>query len=421
MEKKNKKILKWLKFLVIVCVAIIVVEGIYIGAKIYQGKNNTVYVDTLGSIVELKDGYLGTGSSDFKKSKYNKYSKDYQKAKLVKYDKNQKTVFESAYTKGYDSYFYDAKSTKNGYIAVGAAAYSKKQVEEKTKDGLIVLYDKDGKQLKTKTLQIAGNTKFTKVEVLDDGYLVIGQSILENMTIGTDPDGGAIMVKYDFDLKEQWRTNYGGSKSAIFNDLAITDDAIYLVGKDATRYGFFAKFSKSGEKEFIKTYEYTDVVGFSSIAKLEDDFVVVGGKTTNIDAADKDKKTEAVLIRYDKDGNIKYEKYYRVNNSARFNKVLVDGSNIVAIGHTAKKDEKESNDSYNVFRYSGLFAKYKEDGEEITKKTEKGSRDIYFSDMLVTKNCYLIVGQTSSKELGGNNKDLISYFLKYDKNGKIVK
>lgn len=421
MEKKNKKILKWLKFLVIVCVAIIVVEGIYIGVKVYQSKNNTVYVDTLGSIVELKDGYLGTGSSDFKKSKYNKYSKDYQKAKLVKYDENQKIVFESAYTKGYDSYLYDAKSTKNGYIAVGAAAYSKKQVEEKTKDGLIVLYDKDGKQLKTKTLQIAGNTKFTKVEVLDDGYLVIGQSILENMTIGTDPDGGAIMVKYDFDLKEQWRTNYGGSKSAIFNDLAITDDAIYLVGKDATRYGFFAKFSKSGEKEFIKTYEYTDVVGFSSIAKLKDDFVVVGGKTINIDAADKDKKTEAVLIRYDKDGNIKYEKYYRVNNSARFNKVLVDGSNIVAIGHTAKKDEKESNDSYNVFRYSGLFAKYKEDGEEITKKTEKGSRDIYFSDMLVTKNCYLIVGQTSSKELGGNNKDLISYFLKYDKNGKIVK
>mgnify|MGYP000033038132 CR=1 FL=1 len=61
------------------------------------------------------------------------------------------------------------------------------------------------------------------------------------------------------------------------------------------------------------------------------------------------------------------------------------------------------------------------DGEEITKKTETGSRDIYFSDMLITKNGYLIVGQTSSKELGGNNKDLISYFLKYDKNGKIVK
>lgn len=256
---------------------------------------------------------------------------------------------------------------------------------------------------------------------MDDGYLVIGQSILENMTIGNDPNGGAIMVKYDFDLKEKWRTNYGGSKSGIFNDVVVDDDAIYLVGKDATRYGFFAKFSKTGEKEFIKTYEYTDVVGFSSMAKIDDDFVVVGGKTTNIEANDKDKKTEAVLLRYDKDGNIKYEKRYRVNSSARFNKVVVDGDNIVAIGHTAKKDKKESNDSYNVFRYSGIFAKYKKDGEEITKKTETGSRDIYFSDMLVTKYGYTIVGQTSSKELGGNNKDLIPYFLKYNKNGKIVK
>ena len=419
--EKNKKLLRWLKFLVIVCIAIIVVEGIYIGVKIYQSNNNTVYVDTLSSIEKLKDGYLGSGSSDFKHSKYNKYSKDYQKAKLVKYDKNEKIVFESAYTKGYDSYFYDAKQTKDGYIAVGSAAYTKTQVKEKTKDGLIVIYDKNGKQINSKTLQIAGDTKFTKVVVMDDGYLVIGQSILENMTIGNDPDGGAIMVKYDFDLKEKWRTNYGGSKSGIFNDVVVDDDAIYLVGKDATRYGFFAKFSKTGEKEFIKTYEYTDVVGFSSMAKIDDDFVVVGGKTTNIEADDKDKKTEAVLLRYDKDGNIKYEKRYRVNSSARFNKVVVDGDNIVAIGHTAKKDKKESTDSYNVFRYSGIFAKYKKDGEEITKKTETGSRDIYFSDMLVTKNGYTIVGQTSSKELGGNNKDLIPYFLKYNKNGKIVK
>ena len=419
--EKNKKLLKWLKFLVIVCIAIIVVEGIYIGVKIYQANNNTVYVDTLSSIEKLKDGYLGSGSSDFKHSKYNKYSKDYQKAKLVKYDKNEKIVFESAYIKGYDSYFYDAKQTKDGYIAVGSAAYTKTQVKEKTKDGLIVTYDKNGKQINSKTLQIAGDTKFTKVVVMDDGYLVIGQSILENMTIGNDPDGGAIMVKYDFDLKEKWRTNYGGSKSGIFNDVVVDDDAIYLVGKDATRYGFFAKFSKTGEKEFIKTYEYTDVVGFSSMAKIDDDFVVVGGKTTNIEADDKDKKTEAVLLRYDKDGNIKYEKRYRVNSSARFNKVVVDGDNIVAIGHTAKKDKKESTDSYNVFRYSGIFAKYKKDGEEITKKTEIGSRDIYFSDILVTKYGYTIVGQTSSKELGGNNKDLIPYFLKYNKNGKIVK
>ena len=57
----------------------------------------------------------------------------------------------------------------------------------------------------------------------------------------------------------------------------------------------------------------------------------------------------------------------------------------------------------------------------ITKDIEQQANYYAFSDILITKNGYLIVGQTSSKELGGNNKDLISYFLKYDKNGKIVK
>ena len=271
--EKNKKLLRWLKFLVIVCIAIIVVEGIYIGVKIYQSNNNTVYVDTLSSIEKLKDGYLGSGSSDFKHSKYNKYSKDYQKAKLVKYDKNEKIVFESAYTKGYDSYFYDAKQTKDGYIAVGSAAYTKTQVKEKTKDGLIVIYDKNGKQINSKTLQIAGDTKFTKVVVMDDGYLVIGQSILENMTIGNDPDGGAIMVKYDFDLKENVKissnfTNAPAVLGLIIGNVNINDYEIYpacyfyenakgqrfmvysfvartvLVNNDGWLFGMFRKYSR---------------------------------------------------------------------------------------------------------------------------------------------------------------------------------
>ena len=128
-----------------------------------QANNNTVYVDTLSSIEKLKDGYLGSGSSDFKHSKYNKYSKDYQKAKLVKYDKNEKIVFESAYTKGYDFYFYDAKQTKDGYIAVGSAAYTKAQVKEKTKDGLIVIYDKNGKQIDTQQI----SNKATLLKILE--------------------------------------------------------------------------------------------------------------------------------------------------------------------------------------------------------------------------------------------------------------
>lgn len=411
------KLVKGLKLLVVLCIAIIVCELAFIGLKIYKRQQATVYVDTFAKVLKIKNGYLGVGSSDFKHSSYNTYSK-YQKAKLMKYNKNHKLVFESAYTKGYQSYFNDVIETKNNYIAVGAMQSSKDQVDDNSTDGLIVVYDKNGKQVNSKKIQIAGDTVLTKIVEVDDGYIVIGQSILENMVIGTDPNGGAIIIKYDKDFKEIWKSNYGGSKSAIYNDIVVDDDAIYVVGKDATRYGIFVKYDTNGNREFVKTYEYTDTIGFSAIQKIENDYIVVGGKTTNIDAEDKDKKTEAVILKYNKEGKILFEKTIAKNNQARFNNVIVDGDEIIAVGHTYKKDEKESSKTLNVFRYSGILAKYDKDGKAIYVKEETGSRDTYFSDLIIEDNMYLVVGQTSSKELGGNNKDLKNYFLYYNKDGE---
>lgn len=418
--RDSKKIVFALKIVIILCILVLVCEGIYIGLQAYKKEQATIYIDTLATVESIEDGYIGVGSSDYKYSKFNSYSKEYEKAKLVKYNKDHNIVFETAYTKGYNSYFNDIAVTEDGYIAVGGGQYSKQQVDDIATDGLIVIYDKKGKQIDSKRVQIAGDTVFTKIEIVEDGYLIIGQSILENMVLGTDPKGGAIMIKYDKDLKEVWRTNYGGSKSAIFNDVYVDDDAIYAVGKDATRYGMFVKYDKDGNRQFVKTYEYTDTIGFSAIEKIGDDFVVVGSRTMNIDAEDKNKKTEALILKYNQDGKIIFEKTYQQNNASRFNSVLVDDGEIIAVGHTYKKDEEKSTDAYNVLRYSGIFAKYSKDGEEIIQQKEEGSKDTYFSDILKIDDTYLIVGQSSSKELGGNNKDLKSYFLYYDKDGKKV-
>ncbi len=418
LSKEEKKIIKWLKVVVVLCIAILVLEGAYIGLKIYKRAKNTVYIETLSTAELVDNGYVSVGSSDFKYSKFNKYNKENTKAKITKYDQDYNIKFETAYTKGYASYFNDVETYEDGYVAVGAVQSSKEQIEKNVTDALIVLYDKNGKQKKEKTLQIVGNTIFTKVKQMDDGFLVLGQSILENLVLGTDPNGGGIMIKYDKNLNEVWRVNYGGSKSGIFNDAYIEEDAIYVVGKDATRYGIFVKYDKDGNRQFVKNYEYTDTVGFSAIDKMNDDYVVVGSKTVNIDAEDKDKETVALIVKYDQDGNVLFEKTYKKNKNARFNGVKVINNEIIAVGHTYKKDEKESTDQYNVFRYSGLIAKYDRDGNKIFETVEEGSRDTYCSDIVEDDGKYLIVGQTSSKELGSNNKDFKPYFLYYSKDGK---
>ena len=412
---EQKKLVKWLRVIIVLCIAIIVIEVCYIGISYYNRTKSIVYTDTLNSFKEIDDGYLVVGNSDFKNSEFNSYEKDYNKAKFAKYNSDFEVDFESAYTKGYSSYFSDVIEYKDGYIAVGGAQYDEQQVEDNATDGLIVLYDKNGKQVDTKSVQIAGDTTFNKVLLVDDGFIVVGQSILQNMVIGNDPDGGALIIKYDFDLKEVWRANYGGSKSAIFNDAVIDGEYLYLVGKDATRYGVIAKYTLDGEQVFVKSYEYTDTVGFSSIVKVGDEFFVAGSKTINIDAKDEDKVTEGLILKYDSDGNVLDEVTFSRNNALRFNKIVNDGDDLIVVGHTYKKDEEKSTDTYNYLDYRGIIVKFNTDLEKKANNKENGSGVDYFSDVIVTDDGYLVGGASSSKELGSNNKDYRTYFLKYNK------
>ena len=415
LNSDQKRIVKWLKVIIVLCIAIIVLELGYILLSYYNRSNSIVYTDTLNSFKEVDNGYIVVGNSDFKKSDFNDYEKDYNKAKFAKYNDDFEVEFESSYTKGYASYFSDVIVYSEGYIAVGGAQFSKEQVDDNATDGLIVLYDKEGKQKNTKTIQISGDTTFNKVLLVDDGFIVIGQSILQNMVIGTDPKAGALMIKYNFDLKEEWRVNYGGSKSGNFNDAIIDGDYIYLVGKDATRYGLIAKYTLEGEKVFTKSYEYTDTVGFSSIVKVGDSFFVAGSKTINIDAKDEDKVTEGLIVKYNSNGEVEDEVTLSKNNNARFNKIIKDGDDLVVVGHTYKIDEEKSTDTYNYLDYRGVIAKYNDNLKELAKKTFNGDGVDYFSDVINLSDGYLVGGASSSKELGSNNKDYRTYFLKYNK------
>ena len=415
LKVEQKRLVKWLRVIIVLCIAIIVIEAGYIGISYYNRTKSIVYTDTLNSFKEIDDGYLVVGNSDFKNSEFNSYEKDYNKAKFSKYNSDFEVEFESAYTKGYSSYFSDVIEYKDGYIAVGGAQYDEQQVEDNATDGLIVLYDKNGKQVDTKSVQIAGDTTFNKVLLVDDGFIVVGQSILQNMVIGNDPDGGALIIKYDFDLKEQWRANYGGSKSAIFNDAVIDGDYLYLVGKDATRYGMIAKYTLDGEQVFVKSYEYTDTVGFSSVVKVGDEFFVAGSKTINIDAKDEDKVTEGLVLKYNSDGEVLDEVTFSRNNALRFNKIVNDGDDLIVVGHTYKKDEEKSTGTYNYLDYRGIIVKFNTDLEKLGNNKENGSGVDYFSDVIVTDDGYLVGGASSSKELGSNNKDYRTYFLKYNK------
>ena len=390
----EKKLFKLLKLVAIVCVVILVIELIYI---IYLLQGKSIYFDGINSVINVDKGYVAVGSN-------NNNEKYYEKAKITKYNDKKEKVFEKLYNKGYNGVFFDVILDQDeNLIAVGSFESSEKDHLEGRRIGLIVKYDKDGNLLYENTFKVLDNTKFTSVEVMDDSYIVTGQSIYSDMKVGFSSDGGAFVMKYDKELKLIWKSNYGDSKSSSYNDVAIYKNDIYVVGVTENNIGIISKYDDSGKLLDTSKYKYTDDLGFTGIVCYDKHFYVTGGKK-NVETTDVD----AVIIKYERDLDVDEEVLYRPPSGGgfeRFNQVIVGkNNNIVVVGTTAEVNKVDSSESVNVFIHDGLIGKYDKDLEKVSVVRYGDDRDDYFTDVIVSDGNYLVSGYSSYEDGSYLNK-----------------
>ena len=88
-------------------------------------------------------------------------------------------------------YYYDGKFYGT-YLENTDSDIIYKKTEKIIKDG--IKYDKDGSLVYESTYRVLDNSKFTSIALVEDGYVVCGQSIYDNMMVGLSKDGGSIIV-----------------------------------------------------------------------------------------------------------------------------------------------------------------------------------------------------------------------------------
>ena len=387
----SKKLFKLLKLVAIVCVVILVIELIYI---IYLLQGKSIYFDGINSIISVDKGYVAVGSN-------NNNDKYYEKAKITKYNDKKEKIFEKLYNKGYNGVFFDViLDQEENLIAVGSFESSEEDHLEGRRIGLIVKYDKDGNLLYENTFKVLDNTKFTSVEVMEDSYIVTGQSVYSDMKVGFSLDGGAFVMKYDKELKLVWKNNYGDSKTSSYNDVAIYKDDIYVVGVTSNNIGIISKYNDKGKLLDTSKYKYTDDLGFTGIVCYDKRFYVTGGKK-NVNTSDVD----AVIVKYERDLDIDEEIVYEDKGFERFNQVIVDkNNNLVVVGTTAEVNKVDSSESVNVFTHDGLIGKYDKDLEKVSVVRYGDDRDDYFTDVIVSDGNYLVSGYSSYEDGSYLNK-----------------
>ncbi len=400
----NRMILKILKVISFVCIVILLLEIGYFIYLNYLRQDEYNYFDGINDFVYLDDSYIAVGSN-------NDNDKHFEKAKITKYNQKKEKVWEKVFNKGYNGAYFGVASDGEDIVAVGSFESSKFEHRNSFRTALLVKYDSLGKVLFEKEFQILDNSKFTNVLVVDDGYIVTGQSIYSDMTLGTSEEGGAFLLKYDKEGKLVWKSNYGSSRTAIYNNLVVDDSYIYAVGKDDSKIGIVSKYDMFGNHLITTKYSDTDTLGFSGVVLLDDELIITGSKS--IDA--NDSATVALIVKYDLNCSYIGEVTYESNGIERFNEVIRDANNdIVVIGTTAIYNKKASTNKKGLM-YNGLIGKYKSNLKKVSVLEYGDEQDDYFTTVKLVDNNYLVSGYSSYNEDG-----YLSKFITYSDALKVL-
>ena len=397
----NKKLVKGLKIVSIILILILVSELLFNGYHLLYNKKKNVYFDGINAVVSSDDYYATVGSN-------NDNDNHFEKAKISFYNMKKEKTFEKIYNVGFNSTFFGVILDGSDVIAVGSYEKTQDDRDNSIRKALIVKYDKSGNVIFEKDFEVLDNSKFTSITKYGDYYYVTGKSVYKSTSIG-NKEGGAILCKYDKDGNLIWSKTYGNSKSAVYNDLLIYNDNIYVVGDDENYLGILCKYDLDGNFMAYNDYKSTDNTGFSGIVNIGDKIYVSGANMQENDL------TDAMIVMYDTNCNYLKQVTYDAKGTERFNKlVLDDNNNIVAIGtlYTARKNNHNTVDEYD---YDGIIAKYNSNLEKLDDVRYGDERDDFFTDVIFIHNKYIIVGYSSYED-----GSYMSKFISYSKAFKVL-
>jgi len=227
----------------------------------------------------------------------------------------------------------------------------------------------------------------------------------------------AKIMKLDTSGKLIFEKVYNSKRSSTFTSLLVIEDGYIVVGsmagdqenRNGKQLGLIAKYDKNGELLWEKVYESSGNVQFSKIQRIADGYIVVGSsvvsnpKEDTIDGG-------ALIFKYDFEGNLVWQKFHGNQTKARFNSFVVVDSAIYAVG----KNEDDL----------GILVRCSLDGNIEWEKSYTYTDEAGFSDIVAKNQSLFVVGSKKilpnsieNEERKTSNTDAL--LLKYNLSGDI--
>jgi len=267
----------------------------------------------------------------------------------------------------------------------------------------------------------------------------------------------AKISRYDLKKEKNLEKIYNVGYSSTFSDLILDEDDIVAVGsyekseedhKNKVKRALIVKFDKSGNILFENDFMILENSTYTNIIQVGDYYYVCGQsvyQSTKVGS----KEGGALLVKYDKDGNMIWNKIYGNSKNSIYSDLIMVNDFIYVVGfgtntsvlvqydmdgnivHQTEYSTNESNGFQNLLvvqdkiyvcgsilnennSLDGLIVKYDFDCNPVGEVSYHNTSNNQFKKLIVDEDDYIIcVGLSSNKTSDG-------LIVKYDSNLKLL-
>lgn len=309
--------------------------------------------DGIESIIATPDGgfaALGhTNSNDIPGIEY----KGNQDGVLIKYDKNGNIEWQKGFGDEYVEYISELLLTNDGnFVTVGVHSDLNDENRMEPYDILITTFDKNGNILLEKKYGGSEGDDPSKIFLTKNNELIVFFNSTSTDLPGTEHKNfqDTYMMKISASGEIIWITNFGGNGYDSVEIVKETDNAFIIISCSnssdipGTTYiggieALITKIDKNGNIIWQRIWGGTGNDYIWDISELYDgNYIMVGNSySTDENKMNNNGSADAFLIKYDKNGNLLWQKNWGGSDFDNFQNVIVN-NNILVAGTTKSTD-----------------------------------------------------------------------------------
>jgi len=251
-----------------------------------------------------------------------------------------------------------------------------------------------------------------------------------------------------------WKRNFGGSSLNNYGLITAVPDGIIAAGYsvfntsegDGDWAGYtgkggcdaiLVKYDQKGDTVWKKIFGGSNSDGFISVTTVSDGIIAVGDATINTSGGDGDwvgytgkGKLDAVIVKYDYNGDIVWKKNFGGSSFDRYFSVTEVSDGIIAVGYSLSDSFGNGDWTDHTGKGIGdaIVVKYNHNGDVVWKKNFGGRNHDCYNSVVAVSDGFIAVGYSNISTSGddGDWTDITgkglddAIIVKYNNNGDVV-